>query len=297
MRPMSKLEQKIRSRSFVVTSELTPPKGTDLSELLAKAQMLAPWVDALNLTESPRARMAIEPKAVAHFLIDHGVEPILQVTARDRNRIAIQADLLGAATLGIENVVFMSGDSPSGGDHPEAKPVFDLNATEMLNMARALASGRDMAGNALKGAPRLYLGAVTNPGAAEFTREVENTRRKIDAGAQFLQTQALYEPATLERFLDALKPDGVAILAGIIPLKSAKMAHWLNDKVPGIRVPDSLIQQMHHAAETGSEVDNGVEIAARVIRDVRPLCAGVHVMGLGWEDHIPAILSASGVRS
>jgi 5,10-methylenetetrahydrofolate reductase len=297
MPPMSRLEQKIRSRAFVVTSELTPPKGIDLTELLAKAEMLKPWVDALNLTESPRARMAIEPKAVAHRLIDQDIEPILQVTARDRNRIAIQADLLGAATLGIENVVFMSGDSPSGGDHPDAKPVFDLNATEMLNMARALAGGHDMSGNALKGAPRLFLGAVTNPGATEFAREVENTRRKIDAGAKFLQTQALYERSTLERFLDALKPDGVAILAGIIPLKSAKMAHWLNDKVPGVRVPDGLIEQMHRAADSGTEVDNGVDIAARVIRDVRPLCAGVHVMGLGWEDHIPAILEASGVRA
>ena len=208
---MSKLESKIRSGGFVITSELTPPKGTDLSEVVRKAQLLKPWVDALNLTESPRARMAIDPKAVAHLLLDHGVEPILQVTARDRNRIALQADLLGAAVLGIENVVFMSGDSPTGGDHPEAKPVFDLFATEMLTMARALVSGRDMAGHALKGAPKLYLGAVTNPGATEFAREVENTRRKIDAGAQFLQTQALYEASTLERFLDALKPDGVAI--------------------------------------------------------------------------------------
>jgi methylenetetrahydrofolate reductase (NADPH) len=294
---MSKLESKVQSGGFVVTSELTPPKGTDLSDVLSKAQLLKPWVDALNVTESPRARMAIEPKAVAHLLLDQGVEPILQVTARDRNRIALQADLLGASVLGIENVVFMSGDSPSGGDHPEAKPVFDLFATEMLTMARALNDGRDMAGHPLKGAPRFYLGAVTNPGATEFAREVENTRRKIEAGAQFLQTQALYEASVLERFLDALKPDGVAVLAGIIPLKSAKMAHWLNDKVPGIRVPDALIEQMDKSAGTSAEVENGVEIAARVIRDVRPLCAGVHVMGLGWEDHIPAILNASGVRA
>jgi 5,10-methylenetetrahydrofolate reductase len=294
---MSKLQDRIRSGSFVVTSELVPPKGTDLSDLFAKAQLLKPWVDALNLTESPRARMAIEPKAVAHLLIDHGLEPILQVTGRDRNRIAIQADLLGAAALGIENVVFMSGDSPDSGDHPEAKPVFDLNATEMLRMARTLASGHDMTGNALKGAPRFYLGAVANPGAAEFVREVENTRRKIGAGALFLQTQALFEASVLERFLDALKPDGVAVLAGIIPLKSAKMAHWLNDKVPGIHVPDALIHEMDRAAGNAREVESGVDIAARVIREVRQLCAGVHIMGLGWESHIPAILQASGVRS
>ena len=294
---MSKLQDKIRSGGFVVTSELIPPKGTDLADLFAKAHLLRPWVDALNLTESPRARMAIEPKAVAHLLIDHGLEPILQVTGRDRNRIAIQADLLGAAALGIENVVFMSGDSPDGGDHPQAKPVFDLNATEMLQMAHTLASGHDMTGNALSGAPRFYLGAVANPGAPEFVREVENTRRKIDAGAQFLQTQALFEASVLERFLEALKPDGVAVLAGIIPLKSAKMAHWLNDKVPGIRVPDALIHEMDRAAGNAREVEGGIDIAARVIRDVRRLCAGVHVMGLGWESHIPAILQASGVRS
>lgn len=294
---MSRFQDRIRSGAFVVTSELTPPKGTHLADLLAKAQMLKPWVDALNLTESPRARMAIEPKAVAHLLIDHGLEPILQVTGRDRNRIAIQADLLGAAALGIENVVFMSGDSPSGGDHPQAKPVFDLNATEMLQTARTLVSGHDMAGNTLKGAPRLFLGAVANPGAAEFVREVENTRRKIEAGAQFLQTQALYEASVLERFLEALKPEGVAVLAGVIPLKSARMAHWLNDKVPGIRVPDELILEMEGAAGGARELQSGVDIAARLIRAVRPLCAGVHIMGLGWESHIPAILQASGVRS
>jgi 5,10-methylenetetrahydrofolate reductase len=294
---MQRLEEKIRSKRFVITSELTPPKGIDLSELLSKAELLKDSVDAFNLTESPRARMAVEPKAVGSVLLSRGIEPIVQVTARDRNRIAIQADMLGAATLGVVNLVFMTGDSPKGGDHPDAKPVFDWTAAEMLTAARELTRGRDASGNELKGAPRFFLGAVANPGAKDFAGEVENTRRKIDAGAQFLQTQALYQASVLERFLDALKPDGVAILAGIIPLKSAKMAHWLNDKVPGIRVPDELIEQMDKSAGTSAEVENGVDIAARVIREVRPLCAGVHVMGLGWEDHIPAILNASGIRA
>src|SRR5215475_13889810 len=267
---MTTVADKIIAREFVITSELTPPKGVDLTDVFAKAASLKGYVDAFNLTESPRARMAIAPSAVARLLLDRGIEPIVQITARDRNRIAIQSDILGAAALGVRSFVFMAGDPPVNGDHPEAKPVFDLNSNQMLRAGHELAQGRDMAGNPLRGTPNLFLGATANPGAVDFQGEVLNTRRKIDAGAQFLQTQALYERATLERFLEAVKPDGVAILAGIIPLKSAKMAHWLNDKVPGIRVPDALIQQMHDAADTGSEVDNGVEIAARVIREVRP---------------------------
>jgi 5,10-methylenetetrahydrofolate reductase len=292
---MSKLEDKIRSRQFVVTSELTPPKGTDLSDLFAKANLLKSHVDAFNLTESPRARMAIEPTAAAHHLLNRGMEPIVQITARDRNRIAIQADLLGASSLGIENFVFMNGDMPQGGDHPDAKPVFDLSTPEMIGAARMLSQGRDLAGNALKGSPHVFIGAVTNPGAGNLTAEVASARRKIDEGAQFMQTQALYDAATLERFLDVAKLDGVALLAGIIPLKSIKMALWLNENVPGIRVPDAQLAEMQAAADTDGEVAKGIEIAAQVIREVRHLCAGVHVMALGWEAHVPTILEASGV--
>jgi methylenetetrahydrofolate reductase (NADPH) len=293
---MSQLEAKVRSGQFVVTSELTPPKGVDLSELFAKADQLKASVDAFNLTESPRARMAVEPKSVGAVLLARGIEPIVQITARDRNRIAIQADLLGGALLGIGNFVFMTGDNPNGGDHPDAKGVFDWTASDMLSAARELSRGRDASGNELKGAPHLFTGAVANPGAKNFEDEVVNTRRKIDAGAQFLQTQALYETGSLARFMDAVKPDGTAILAGIIPLKSAKMARWLNENVPGIKVPDGLIGEMEAVAGTDREAATGIEIAARLIREVRGLCSGVHVMGLGWEHHIPRILEVSGVR-
>jgi methylenetetrahydrofolate reductase (NADPH) len=294
--PMSKLEDKIRAGQFVVTSELTPPKGIDLTDLFAKAEQLRASVDAFNLTESPRARMAVEPKCVGAALLARGIEPIVQITARDRNRIAIQADLLGGAVLGLGNFVFMTGDQPRGGDHPEAKPVFDWTASDMLRAARELSAGRDAAGNELKGAPHLFIGAVANPGAKDFDGEVLNTRRKIEAGANFLQTQALYEADALSRFMDAVKPAGTAILAGIIPLKSAKMARWLNDNVPGIRVPDALIAEMAAVAGTDREVETGIAIAARLIGQVRSLCAGVHVMGLGWEHHIPRILEVSGIR-
>ncbi|MGH8139730.1 MAG: methylenetetrahydrofolate reductase [Steroidobacteraceae bacterium] len=293
---MNTVADKITAREFVVTTELTPPKGVDLTDLFAKADALRGCVDAFNLTESPRARMAIAPTAVARLLLERGIEPIVQITARDRNRIAIQADLLGAAALGVRNFVFMAGDPPVNGDHPEAKPVFDLSSSQMLRAGHELAQGRDMNGNPLHGTPNLFLGATANPGADELQAEAANTRRKIDAGAQFLQTQAIYDRVALERFLAAVNPDGVAILAGIIPLKSAKMAAWLNASVPGIRVPDRLLEEMHSVAGTDGEVRRGIDIAARTIREVRGLCAGVHLMALGWEAHIPAILEAGAIR-
>jgi methylenetetrahydrofolate reductase (NADPH) len=292
---MSLLESSINAGHFVVTTELTPPKGTDLRELFAKAETLKGRVAGINLTESHRARMTMEPKSVGRLLLERGVEPIVQITARDRNRIAIQADLLGAAALGIENFVFMSGDSPLGGDHPDAKPVFDLTAPDMLRAATGLRSGRDMNGNALSGAPHYFLGAVTNPAAQNLDAEVDNTRRKIDAGAQFLQTQAIYDPSLLDQFLNRVQPNGVAILAGIIPLKSAKMARWLNANVPGIVVPETLLQELD-ATPAGDEVKKAIEIAGRVIQQLRSYCAGVHIMAMGWEPHIVAMLDAGGVK-
>ncbi len=292
---MSSLAAKIRSQKFVVTSELTPPKGTDLSDLLGKAQALRSHVDAFNLTESHRARMATAPIPVARLLLELGIEPIVQMTARDRNRIAFHADLLGACVLGVRNFIFMGGDPPANGDHPEAKPVFDLHANQMLAAARGLCEGHDMAGHPLRGAPTMFLGATANPGAADLETELVNVRRKIDAGAQFLQTQAIYDPATLERFLEALKPREVAVLAGIIPLKSAKMAMWLNTNVPGIRVPEGLIAEMAIAADAAAQTQAGIGIAARTIRAVRNLCAGVHVMALGWDSHVPGILESAGL--
>jgi methylenetetrahydrofolate reductase (NADPH) len=290
------LAEKIASAEFVVTTELTPPKGIDLSDLYARADALKPYVDAVNLTDSPRARMAVEPKSVGHLLLDRGIEPIIQITARDRNRIAIQGDLLGGALLGIRNYVFMTGDQPKHGDHPEAKGVFEWTASDMLRAARALSSGRDVMGIELKGSVDLFVGATVNPAADDFEAEVVNTRRKIDAGAQFLQTQALYDVHVLEKFLDELKPPRIAILAGIIPLKSFKMATWLNENVPGIRVPDSLLTEMSGVSTLEKELNAGIEIAARIMRDVRPLCAGIHVMAMGWEQHVPEMLRRAVVR-
>jgi methylenetetrahydrofolate reductase (NADPH) len=289
---MTSLEEKLRSKTFVITTELTPPKGTDCTELFAKADALKGYADAVNLTESPRARMAVEPKSVAHLLQDRGIEPIVQITARDRNRIAIQADILGASLLGLRNFVFMTGDNPKNGDHPDCKGVFDVSTLEMLSTARSLRAGRDMTGNELKGAPHLFLGATANPGAADLAAEGENTRRKIDAGAQFLQTQAIYDTDLLARYLEVAKLGDVALIAGVIPLKSAKMAAWLNANLHGVRVPQSMLEELERAGPAG-EAAVGIEIAARIVREARKLCSGVHIMAIGWESRIPEILRAS----
>jgi methylenetetrahydrofolate reductase (NADPH) len=192
--------------------------------------------------------------------------------------------------------VFMGGDSPAGGDHPEAKAVFDLTASGLLAAAEALRNGRDQSGNALTGTPEMFLGATANPGASKFEAEVENTRRKIDAGARLLQTQAIYHGDQLKRFIDAVKPDGVAVLAGIIPLKSEKSGPWLNANLPGVVVPPDMLEAMEQAAKAGSTREKGIELAARVVREMRGICQGVHVMAIGWEAEVPEILRVAGVR-
>jgi methylenetetrahydrofolate reductase (NADPH) len=293
---MKQFEQKIRSGNFTVTTELTPPKGIDLAQFFAKADALKGLVDAINITESPRARMAAEPKSVGHLLQDRGIEAIVQITARDRNRIAIQADLLGGYLLGIANFIFMTGDDPKNGDHPETKGVFDLTTIELLNAARSLRSGRDLSGNDLHGAPQMFLGSTINPGAEDFGRETENARRKIHAGSQFFQSQAIYDTGLLARFLDAAKLGDVPLLAGVIPLKTAKMGRWLNEKVPGIRVPAAILDEMEGAGPDG-EAAKGVEIAARTVRELRSICNGVHLMAIGGEDRLPEILRTAGISA
>ncbi len=289
---MSLLERAIGAGEFAVTCELNPPKGVNLEPMLDKARALTGRVHAFNVTDSHAALMAMSPLAAARRLLDVGAEPILQLTTRDRNRIALQSDLLGAAALGIENVVFMGGDPPSNGDHPDAKAVFDVYSSAILDAARGLCEGHDMTGNALDGAPRLFPGAVVNPGAANLDEEIVRLEEKLDAGARFFQTQAVYEPAAFERFVRRVEGMGAPLLAGIIPLKSARMAAWMNEHVPGIEVPEAVVREIESAPDRTAAA---LEIAARTLRAVHPMCAGVHVMAIGWERHIPALLDAAGL--
>ena len=290
---VSNLGTALDGDGFVVTSELTPPKGTSLDSLLDRARMLSRHVDAFNLTDSHAARMAMAPMAVAHHLLDDGMEPIMQITSRDRNRIAIQADLLGAWALGVRNIAFMGGDPPRNGDHPDAKGVFDVVSADIIRAAAGMSGGTDMAGNALDGSPEFCIGAVVNPGAKDLDKEIERMVEKRDAGATFFQTQAVYDPGAFERFANRVEALGVHLLAGIIPVKSPKMAAYMNEHVPGIEVPEALIRRL---ADSSDRAATSSEMAAAVIAEIRPMCRGVHVMAIGWEDKVPGILHAAGVR-
>jgi methylenetetrahydrofolate reductase (NADPH) len=288
----SRMAATLERGDFLVTSELTPPKGTDLEPLFAKADKLSERVDAFNLTDCHGARMAMAPMAVSHLLLDRGVEPIMQMTSRDRNRLGQQSDLLAAHALGIRNVVFMGGDPPTNGDHPDAKPVFDLASSELLAAARGLNAGNDYAGNALKGNTDFLVGAVCNPGADDVEAELAKLADKLEGGARFFQTQAVYEAESFMRFNERAREMGAFLLAGIIPLKSPKMARFLHDKVPGISIPDHIMAQVDGATDATA---TAIEIAASVIRDLKRISSGVHVMAIGWEDHVPAILEAAEV--
>ena len=290
---MSALPKALQSSDFVVTSELTPPKGLDLAPLLEKAALLKPYVSAINLTESHAARMAMDPVAVGHLMLDQGVEPIVQMTSRDKNRLAIQASILGACALGVSNLVFMGGDPPKNGDHPDAKPVFDLFASQLLEAVQALNNGTDLNGNALNRNTEIFAGAVVNPGASDPDAEIENLHRKIDGGAEFFQTQAVYDVGAFSNFLekaDSPKP----ILAGIIPIKSVKMAQYMNDRIPGVDIPDHLIEKIAAAGDDKETIAKiSTEIAASTIQELRAVTKGVHVMAIGWEHYIPQMLEQS----
>ena len=289
---MSRLSESLSRNAVTVTAELNPPKGTDLGRLFSAAESLKPHIAAFNLTDSAASRMTMAPIAVAHLLRDRGIESTLQIAGRDRNRLAIQADMLAAHALGVENLVCMTGDPPSGGDHPNAKAVFDLGAEDILRAASSLEAGKDLAGNALKDRPRFYRGAVTNVAVPDLGKEVARMEAKIASGAQFFQTNAVYEPAAFERFMARCEPFQVPILAGIILLKSARQARYMTERIPGVVVPDHLIDELARASDPA---ETSVRMASDIVREVAPMCHGVHVMAIGWERYIPDVLEAAGL--
>ena len=284
------LSSRLQSGEFVITTELNPPKGTELAPLLERAESLRDVVDAFNLTDSHTARMSMSPIAAAHMLLDRGLEPILQITCRDRNRIALQADVLAAAALGIRNIVTMTGDHPGGGDHPDAKAVFDIDSTALLQSLTGLKGGTDMSGAELRGTPDLFVGAVVNPGADDLDREIGRMEEKIGAGAAFFQTQAVYDASEFESFMRRVEGYGVPILAGCIMLKSGRMARNFNANVPGINVPEAIISRMDTAENRRRA---SAAITAEIIADIRPMCQGAHIMAIGWEALIPSVIENS----
>ena len=284
---MSKLSRQLDRGRFAVTTEIVPPKGTDIDETLSVARSLWPHVQAININENPHAVMRISSLAVSRLLVENGMEPVVHVTTRDKNRLALQSDLLGAAVLGIENVLVVSGDHQSLGDHKEAKPVYDLDTVQMLHVVSRLMSGEDLAGNPLAGTPRFFPGAAVNPQAEIPELEIIKMEKKALAGARFFQTQAVYDLEALAAFMERIGRLKVKVLAGIVPLKSARMGRFMNENIPGICVPDALLERMEKAADREAE---SLAITRDLIAGCRDICDGVHLMTIGWYHKVSALL-------
>jgi methylenetetrahydrofolate reductase (NADPH) len=291
---MSKLKQALENKQFVVTGEIGPPKGVSLDKCLQDAEMLRNHVTAVNVTDLQSAVMRIGSLAVSARLIEQGLEPIYQLTCRDRNRLALQSDLLSAWALGIENVLCLTGDHPVLGDHTEAKPVYDLDSVQLLKAASGLNQGYDMSGHELESMPSFFLGAVVTPGAEPLEPQIIKMKKKIAAGAMFFQTQAIYEPEKFEYFVSQVQGLKVPVMAGIVVLKGAAMAKFMNSNVAGINVPESIISEMEQTKKEDRK-KKAVEITARIIRQIKPLCNGIHIMPLGWDELIPDIISEAGL--
>jgi len=296
----------LQSNTFVVTSEVGPPKGTNLHHVLEEAKLLGPLVHGINVTDIQAAAMRLGSMATCHLIKDLGYRPVLQMVCRDRNRLALQSDLLSAWVLGIENVLCLTGDHPTLGDHKGAKPVYDLDSVQLLKVAKGLNEGHDMSGNELDGKPDFCLGAVVTPGANPVEMQILKLEKKVEAGAEFIQTQAVYDVGMFADFMEKIAHIKVPVLAGIVLLKSAGMARYMNKNVAGVSVPEELIQEMARAGEADkaakaegkkadAQVKTSIAIGARLIQGLKPLCRGVHLMPLGWGHHVPAVLKAAGL--
>lgn len=293
----SRFKEALESGKFVVTAEVGPPKGTNIEKLLHHIDLLKDRVDALNVTDNQSAVMRICSLAVCKIIKDRGGEPILQITCRDKNRLAIQSELLGAHVLGIHNVLCLTGDHIVVGDHIDAMPVFDIDSVHLIQAVRTLEQGKDMAGNELDGPVSFCVGATATPEADPLEPQLLKFKKKVRAGIDFVQTQAVYDLDKFRRFMEfARKFDRVKVLAGIVLLASVGMARYMNANVPGIFVPEEMIQELASAPK-GKAIEKGIEIAARLIRTIRDegICDGVHIMAIGREERVLDILVAAGL--
>jgi methylenetetrahydrofolate reductase (NADPH) len=300
MRSGSILEQVLDSGGFAVTGELGPPKGADVDVIVEKANILKGHVDAVNITDNQTAISRMASMAAAKIVVDQGLEPIMQMTCRDRNRLAIQADILGAAALGIKNLLCLTGDHQSFGNHPDAMGVFDLDSVTLIRMVQEM---RDIpqfqCGEEISKAPELYIGAAANPYADPFPFRAVRLAKKVDAGVDFCQTQIVFNIDKFEEFMAQCRELGVTerckILAGVAPLKSAGMAKYMKNRVAGMDVPDEVIERMS-AAEDAQ--DTGIDVCVDVINRVKDVAgvAGVHIMAVEWEEAVPEIVSRAGLQ-
>ena len=290
-----KLIERFKQGKCVLTCEAGPPKGIEIAQLIAELEPLRPKIDAFNVTDLQSSVLRVGSLAVCRILREKDLEPIMQLTCRDRNRLALQSDVLSAAVLGIENLLCLTGDHPTLGDHPQAMPVFDLDSVQLLLAVKDLINGKDMAGNDLQGRPPQFcLGAAVNPGADPLQPQIMKMEKKIQAGAEFFQTQAVYELDKFANFMEQIKHFKVPVMAGIVLLKSPAMAKFMNANVAGIHVPDEIIDELASAPKE-KRVHKSLEISARLIRELKSLCQGIHIMSLGWERHIPTVLEMAGL--
>ena len=287
----------LRSDRFVVTTEIGPPKGTNLEKVKHHIDLLKDKVDALNVTDHQSSVMRFPSLGGAMLVKEQGGEPILQMTCRDRNRLALQADLLFAYSRGIRNVLCLTGDSVVVGDHKEAKGVFDLDSSQLLAAVRTLEKGKDLGGNDIDGSVEFCAGAIVTPEANPIEPQLIKFEKKLEAGAEFIQTQAVYDLDNFAEFMEYARPFGVKVLAGIILLTSWRMAEFMNKNVPGVFVPVPLVEEMKSAPKGGA-LQKGIEIAGRMIRTIKEnkLCDGVHIMAIGKEEVVPDILEAAGLN-
>ncbi|TET40247.1 MAG: 5,10-methylenetetrahydrofolate reductase [Dehalococcoidia bacterium] len=288
----------LNSGNFVVTSEIGPPKGTNIEKMLHHIDLLKDKVAALNVTDHQSSVMRFPSLGGCLAIKERGGDPILQMTCRDRNRLALQAELLIAYTRGIRNVLCLTGDAVPVGDHKEAKGVFDLDSVQLLRAIRQMESGKDLGGNDLDGAVEFCAGAIVTPEARPIEPQLIKFEKKVESGAEFFQTQAVYDLDNFAEFMQYARKFPVKILAGIVLLVSARMAKYMNENVPGIFVPQHLIDELASAPK-GEAVNRGIEIAGQMIATLKKesLCDGVHIMAIGREELVPEIMEASGLSS
>ena len=281
---------------FVVTAEVGPPKGIHLEHLVEEAKTYLSGITAVNVTDNQSSVMRTSTLATCAMMKNAGLTPIYQATCRDRNRLALQSDLLGAAALGIENILCLTGDHTKMGDHPGAKPVFDLDSVSLLYTASQLEKGVDLAGNALVGEPPKFAkGAVVSPISDSVDAQLAKMERKVMAGADYFQTQAVFEPEKFIQFMEKAKQFGKPVQLGVIIPKNAGMCKFMNRNVAGVHVPQEMIDALAADKERAKAGITGVEIAAKIIKECRPYCQGVHIMALGWEDKVPALMEMVGI--
>ncbi len=309
----SNLERMLASGQFVVTGELGPPKSWDADAIKHKCALLKGCVDAVNVTDNQTAVVRMSSIATATIMLAQGIEPIIQMTCRDRNRLAIQSDLLGAAALGIRNLLCLSGDHQSFGNHPGAKNVHDIDSMQMLGMVAGMRDeGIFQCGETINGGgPPLFIGAAANPFADPVQMRPYRLRKKALAGANFVQTQLIYDlpafRAYMQKAVDLGVHENCAVLAGVGPLKSAGMARYMRDKVPGMSVPDEYVSRMEGAVQGISTDDKaarkrawcaeGVDICVELIAQIREIegVAGVHIMAIEWEEAVRGIVESAGL--